>query len=87
MSVDDPLPYLKDFILGYAEKLRLTETEARAIPGLIILRVVSNVVYFCGRAAAGEDDISSLTTRAEEYARRICWLEANADELVALLLA
>ena len=87
ISADDPLPYLTDFILGFKEKMRLTEAECRAIPGLISLRVVSNVVYFVGRAIGGEDDISSLTTRAEEYARRIRWLDANGDKLIALLLA
>jgi Ser/Thr protein kinase RdoA (MazF antagonist) len=87
VSAAEPLPYLRDFISGFKSSLRLTEKEARAVPGLISLRVVSNVIYFVGRAIAGEDDITSLTSRADEYARRIRWIEANEDVLLRELLS
>jgi len=66
ISADDPLPFLNSFIDGYTEKMKLTRTEIEAIPDLINLRIVSNVVYFVGRSIAGEDGIESLTTRCEE---------------------
>jgi Ser/Thr protein kinase RdoA (MazF antagonist) len=66
VSAEDPLPYLADFIAGYRETMQLTAAEIRAIPDLVTLRVVSNVVYFVGRSLGGEDSITSLTTRVEE---------------------
>ena len=74
----EPMPYLLEYIAGFAEGGGvLTEAEIKALPALINLRVLSNVVYFVGRALAGEDDIKSLTTRAEAYAARVRWVNAN----------
>jgi hypothetical protein len=56
-----------------------------AMPALINLRILSNVVYFVGRALAGEDDISSLTSRAATYAARVVWVNENADKIVGEL--
>ncbi len=85
VSLDDPLPYLRDMIEGYAEQMRLTDAEIAALPALINLRVVSNVVYFVGRAISGEDDISSLTTRIGDYAKRVRWINANGQAMVKLM--
>jgi homoserine kinase type II len=79
------MPYLRDFIQGYAEHGVLTPAEIQAVPALINLRVLSNVVYFVGRAAAGEDDINSLTSRAEAYAARVRWVNANGQLIRDLL--
>ena len=86
ISAEDPTSLLADFITGYRQTCKLSEVEIRAIPTLIKLRVVSNVVYFVGRSLGGEDDISSLTTRCDEYARRIRWLDANGPQLIRMLL-
>ena len=56
-----------------------------AMPALINLRILSNVVYFVGRALAGEDDISSLTSRAGTYAARVVWVNDNAEKIVGEL--
>ena len=45
----DALDLFTQFSLGYAISADLTEDEIRAVPSLIILRVLSNVVYFIGR--------------------------------------
>eukprot|EP00557_Chaetoceros_sp_GSL56_P009736 CAMPEP_0176478626 /NCGR_PEP_ID=MMETSP0200_2-20121128/1285_1 /TAXON_ID=947934 /ORGANISM="Chaetoceros sp., Strain GSL56" /LENGTH=401 /DNA_ID=CAMNT_0017874573 /DNA_START=203 /DNA_END=1408 /DNA_ORIENTATION=- len=82
----DAMPYFDDFIDGYSETGELTLDEARAIPDLINLRILSNVVYFCGRAVAGEDDISSLTTRIENYEKRVNWIKEHGDEIVARII-
>lgn len=82
----DPLPSLKDYIAGFAEGGGvLTEAEIKALPALINLRVLSNVVYFVGRSLAGEDDIKSLTSRAEAYAARVRFVNANGPLLQQLL--
>jgi Ser/Thr protein kinase RdoA (MazF antagonist) len=78
----DSMPYFDDYIDGYAETGILTRPEAEAIPDLINLRILSNVVYFVGRHLAGEDDISSITTRIENYARRVDWVKNNANVIV-----
>jgi len=81
-----PMAYLQPFIEGYAEHaVRLTADEVAAVPSLIILRILSNVVYFVGRALAKEDELSTLTKRIETYCKRVDWLTANADALVAIM--
>lgn len=77
--------YFEDFVSGFVEKGRLTRTEIEAIPQLIILRILSNVVYFVGRALAGEDSIESLTSRADSYARRIKWIRSNEAAIVNMI--
>ncbi len=75
----NPMSFLEPFIEGFAEKGVLTAAEIKAMPALINLRVLSNVVYFVGRALSGEDDITSLTSRAEAYAARVRWVNANGQ--------
>lgn len=82
----DAMPYFDDFIDGYSETGTLTLEEARAIPDLINLRILSNVVYFCGRSVAGEDDISSLTTRIENYEKRVNWIKEHGDQIVTRII-
>jgi hypothetical protein len=40
-------------------------------------------IYFTGRAYVGEDGLESLTSRADAYARRVRWVEANRGTIVA----
>ena len=79
------MSYFADFVEGYASTAALTEKEINCVPELIILRVLSNVVYFVGRAVAGEDSIDSLTSRAEMYYKRIKWIKENRDMLVDVI--
>ena len=78
----DAMPYFDDYIDGYAMTGILTRKEAEAIPDLINLRILSNIVYFVGRHLANEDDISSITTRIENYANRVNWIKNNSDVIV-----
>ena len=82
----DAMPYFQDYITGYATTGILTKEEAQAVPDLINLRILSNIVYFVGRHIAGEDDISSITTRIENYARRVDWVNNNKDIIVNLII-
>jgi Ser/Thr protein kinase RdoA (MazF antagonist) len=75
----DPTPYVKDYIRGFVLESNPTEAEIKALPDLIKLRVLETVVYFVARSWAGEDDISQLALRAENYAARVAWIDANAD--------
>lgn len=73
------LQYFSEMVSGFAEYVKLTENEINAIVDLVNVRILSNVIYFVGRAIAGEDDISSLTTRAQMYADRVAWLINHRD--------
>lgn len=39
-------------------------------------------VYFVGRALSKEDDISSITTRLENYNKRVEWVNTNAQAII-----
>lgn len=79
--------YFEDFVSGFVEHGRLTKREIEAIPSLIILRVLSNVVYFVGRSLAKEDSIESLTSRADSYANRIRWILSNKQAIIDMITA
>jgi homoserine kinase type II len=78
---EDPFPLVDSFIDGYCEHGELTEAECRGLPDMINLRVLSNCVYFVGRALSGQDTIASLTTRADMYAQRVIWVNENKDRI------
>ena len=82
---EDAFTYFDQFLTGYAKTGVMTMKEAEAVPDLINLRILSNVVYFVGRAVAKEDSIASLTTRIENYTNRIKWTKDNADKLVSMI--
>jgi Ser/Thr protein kinase RdoA (MazF antagonist) len=82
----DPLPLVQRFVAGFARYGRLSRAECEALPEMINLRVYSNVVYFVGRALAGEDTIDSLTTRAATYATRMEWVRANRRAITDCLV-
>jgi hypothetical protein len=41
------------------------------------------LLWLCCRALAGEDGIDSLTSRAGSYAKRVAWVNANREAIVA----
>lgn len=77
--------YFAEFLAGYADYSTLTEAEAMAVPDLVNLRILSNVVYFVGRWLAGEDGLASLTTRAQTYANRVQWVKSNRADIQRLV--
>jgi hypothetical protein len=85
-GISAPEAHIQAYIHGYAEGGgRLTAAEIRLVPQLIILRVLSNVIYFAGRAAAGEDSVEPLVGRAKVYEQRVRWLQEKAGWLRGLL--
>ena len=83
---DDPFPQVEAFLKGFAEHGQLTAEECRGLPDMINLRVMSNCVYFVGRAIAGEDSIDELTSRADMYAQRMVWVRDNRERIVDCIL-
>lgn len=87
-GLSSPLPSMIEYIGGYASAGgRLTRREAALVPRLIISRICNNVVYFVGRAIAGEDSIEPISGRAGVYAKRCRWLVQHEAELVRALEA
>lgn len=71
--------YFSELVSGFSKTIKLTDNEIEAVADMVNVRILSNVIYFVGRAIAGEDDISSLTTRAQMYADRVAWIIRNRD--------
>jgi homoserine kinase type II len=84
---DNALSIFELFIKGYFEsfKEKITKEEADVVPKLIILRILSNTIYFVGRAIAEEDSIEVLTERVEAYVNRIVWLKSNNDFIAEII--
>lgn len=78
----EALDYFTDYCNGYAETSTLTKAEIEFIPDLIILRILSNVVFFVGRGISDEDTFDALTTRAKMYYERIQWIKDNRQKIV-----
>ncbi len=73
------------FLAGYgAGSGRLTAEEAAFVPDGMVLRILSNVVFFAGRATAEppQDNIGTLVNKIVPYAKRCRWIESNRDFVV-----
>ena len=81
----DPMNYFELFLSGYAEKGQLTTEEIKVVPHLIILRILSNVIYFIGRIISEEDSLSTLTSRISTYCKRISWIKTNSSAISDLM--
>ena len=81
----EPFGYFEQFIEGFAVHGELTKTEIDSICTLIRLRILSNVVYFVGRAFAGEDLLSTVIDKMEAYCKRLRWLKNNESEITSLI--
>lgn len=60
----------------------LTEDEIAWLPDGMVLRILSNVVFFCGRAQLKQDSLETLAKKIVPYAKRCRWVEANRNWLV-----
>lgn len=87
-SERDPLMYIEEFSRGFAStSCKFCEEELRAVPTLIQLRILSNVIFFMGRASVGEDTPAILTGgKASVYSDRIRWIENHSQDIIALLV-
>ena len=81
---ENPLYSLLSFSTGFkASGFVIEERERSVLPMLIKLRLVSNILYFCGRIMSGEADATCLLDRISDYRKRFVWLDGNsAPELV-----
>jgi Ser/Thr protein kinase RdoA (MazF antagonist) len=85
VGMDDVEVSFRDWVSGYGSTSKLTKDEVSLIPDLIILRILSNVVYFVGRAVFGEDSFDAFTGRAAIYTKRIKYIHSHRDHMLATL--
>lgn len=74
--------YFDDFIEGYMVHANLTDEVIEAVSTIVDLRILSNNAYFVGRKIAGEDDVSCITTRLENYMTCVEWVYKNTESIV-----
>lgn len=79
---EDPFNKIDNYISGFCQYAVLNKAEVEGVPDMINLRILSNVLYFVGRALAKEDTIEALTSRAEMYAERVQWVNANRKAII-----
>ena len=85
-SAPPPRPPPPSDIAGYASAGgRLTAREVEHVPDLVITRILNNVVYFVGRAIAGEDTIEPIRGRAAIYAKRCRFLTEHKPAIIEAL--
>jgi len=74
------------FIQGYAKAGgRFTVREIQFVPDGIVVRILSNVIFFFGRACVAQppqDKIETLIKKVEPYARRCRWVKLNREWLI-----
>lgn len=86
ISEPDPRLPLTKFCEGWKEACPLTAAEAEALPTLIRLRILSNVVFFIGRWLANEAAIETLIGgRAQSYVKRLDYIKDHCSEIRGLV--
>lgn len=86
VGLENVEPAFIEWVEGYAAAGgELTADEARLVPDLIIVRILSNVVYFVGRSLAGEDEWSCITSRVGLYANRVRWIRQREQWMASAL--
>ena len=82
---DNPLDYFRDFFRGFNQVCGglLGTKEIQILPSLIMLRVLSNCIYFVGRVISGESGPEVLLDRIKGYYKRSLWLKAHGHLVVS----
>jgi len=81
----NPLEFFEAFIKGYSQTSKLNESELNIIKDLILLRIISNFVYFVGRYLGKEEPLELCLKKVGVYAKRVKWLKENNDNIKNLL--
>ena len=65
---------------------KLTKEEVNAIPTLIKLRILSNVVYFIGKAISKEDTFQMASSKMITYSKRLLLLNPIENNIRNMIL-
>jgi len=81
----DPMSKLEEYMKGFASKITFTDVEIQAVPDLIKLRTLSNIVFFVGKFLASEYSYDQLRSRVVSYRRRLAWIENHRSAIITIL--
>jgi len=79
---ENPWECFEAFLQGFSQTCSLLEEEIQAIPALIKLRTLTNVIHFIGRYIEGLDSEEDVTKRLQNYFKRIGWINDNEGKIV-----
>lgn len=85
-SENEPLKCFEAFIKGYFVNAELNQSEINSVVDLIILRIVSNFIYFVGRYLAKEEPLDLCLKKVGVYSKRVKWLKENNEIIDKILL-
>lgn len=71
-------------IAGFSSSVRLTESEVRALPAMILWRSVGTVVWRAGRLRRGLDKTALIAERIEDLVHTMNWIEHHGHDLITL---
>ena len=76
----DPWRAINAFLEGFRE----TEDEIQAIPFLLKLRMLTNVIHFVGRYLGKLDNEKQFVDKLCSYYNRVGWANENSSKIVEL---
>lgn len=71
-------------IAGFGSSARLTESEIRALPAMILWRSVGTVLWRAGRWRRGLDQAALIAKRIEDLVHTTDWIDHHGHALIAL---
>jgi len=83
-SSADPWTGFVNYLSGFKGNCWLNEEEVKAIPSLMKLRILTNIIHFIGRWLEGLDSVDDLKNRFRTYFKRISWINENSHAIVKL---
>ncbi len=85
---ENAMDYFRDFFEGFTQVCPelLDSVEISILPSLIMLRILSNCVYFVGRIISGESKPNCLLDRLNGYYKRSLWIEEHGHLIAECFL-
>jgi homoserine kinase type II len=71
-------------IVGFSSSVRLTESEVRALPAMILWRSFGTVLWRAGRWRRGLDKTALIAERIENLVRTMNWIDHHGHALITL---
>lgn len=83
-SQANPWGHFEAFLEGFKMTGTLKEEEIEAVPVMMKLRLLTNIIHFVGRYLGGFDSAKDLTDRICVYYKRLGWINENGGKIVEL---
>ena len=73
---------LESFAKGYLQRMPLSEGELAATPVLLLMRELTSLIHWLGRAKQGLTTPADIHDRAHRVLSLYRWLESNQRQLI-----